>query len=74
MESIISTAAPARTISKAAPAPDVMDGGDTSTLNYLAYRRSTAGVTVNLENHTASGGEAHRRQLRQLPEYRRQSP
>lgn len=37
---------------------DVMDGGDSSTLNYLAYRRSTAGVTVNLENHTASGGEA----------------
>ncbi|MGL4966779.1 MAG: calcium-binding protein [Inquilinus sp.] len=37
---------------------DVLDGGDTSTLNYLAYRRSTAGVTVNLDNHTASGGEA----------------
>jgi Ca2+-binding RTX toxin-like protein len=37
---------------------DVLDGGDTSTLNYLAYRRSTAGVTVNLEARTASGGEA----------------
>lgn len=36
---------------------DVLNGGDTSTLNYLSYRNSTA-VTVNLETHTASGGEA----------------
>ena len=40
------------------PGADVMDGGDTATLNYLSYRDSSAAVTVNLEAHTASGGDA----------------
>ncbi|MGO4126561.1 calcium-binding protein [Inquilinus sp. YAF38] len=37
---------------------DVMDGGDSSTLNYLSYRNSLAGVTIDLATHAASGGEA----------------